>query len=41
MCVSRGVKYHIDYYKDDSNSINIVKDKVSNDDVYIDKGDNN
>ena len=24
--MSRDVKYHIDYYKDDSNSINVVKE---------------
>lgn len=38
--VSRGVKYHIDYYKDDSNSINILKYNRNNDNVYIDKDDN-
>ena len=39
--MSRGVKYHIDCYKDDSKSINIVKDNGNNNDVDINKDDDN
>jgi hypothetical protein len=39
--VSRGVKYYAADYKDNSNNINIVKDKGNNDDVCINKDDDN
>ena len=38
--MSRGVKYYAADYKD-SNNINIVKDKGNNDDVCINKDDDN
>ena len=37
--MSRVVKYHIDCYKDDNNSINIVKDS-GNDDYKYNENDN-
>ena len=39
--MSSGVKYHIDCYKDDSKSVNIVKDNGNNNDVDINKDDDN
>ena len=39
--MSGGVKYHIDCYKDDSKSVNIVKDNGNNNDVDINKYDDN
>ena len=39
--MSRGVKYHIDCYKDDSKSVNIVKDNGNNNNVDINKYDDN